>query len=526
MARFRLIGLLSALLLPLALTSGCGCSTNTGTVFDLAGFRGRCSAAAETLVRGTGGDGANNATVLDDGSSYVMGWYGNADSVLGPNDAVALENGADTGWAPFVSRYDPDGALVWAIYGLSDATSNPWNTGAVWHCPDGGSVFCVAHRGVVSFRDGLGAVHETEGGHSGFAMAVVRSDAEGRILWIQRVASPGASVFGFGVRCSPFGEIVIAGGSLQGGTFGASWDPGAQTIDTPSGSLAFVWKIEPSGRTAWVTGNVTGHATSHPYYNGILQLRVDPKGNYLVSGMVRGGVTLQDGTVLGAGTGVGDGYVASYTGAGELRYAYLLRSNTAGQRVTMTAAVPGPDDGAYVGFDHHGDVLLPDGQVIARRTPYDGASASSVVRLLGPAGATGWWRTLRTTSRSNASSFSALESGEDGRLILGGKYPAEGSSISTLGGAEPEVLLEGYGSADALLLRLEADGSIAWVRSDGGPGYDHACGVVLMPNGCLYVTGFSGGEATFGRGTAYETTLVSDGGWDGWRYLIGHDGAY
>ena len=61
---------------------------------------------------------------------------------------------------------------------------------------------------------------------------------------------------------------------------------------------------------------------------------------------------------------------------------------------------------------------------------------------------------------------------------------------------------------------------------DGGADYDHACNIVVMPNTCLYVTGFSRGDPTFAQGTAAERTLLGGGERDGWRYFIASDGTF
>ena len=63
-------------------------------------------------------------------------------------------------------------------------------------------------------------------------------------------------------------------------------------------------------------------------------------------------------------------------------------------------------------------------------------------------------------------------------------------------------------------------------RLDGGDEYDHACNIVVMPNGCLYVTGFGSGSPTFDRGGAAERTLVGQGNRDGWRYFVSPRGTF
>ena len=518
---FRVLFAVALLVLP-----ACGACVDSGPLFSAAAYLGDCAAPAEWLVQGTGRDGVNNPDVLPDGTHYVIGFYGNTSSVFGPDNAADASEGGDEGWAPFVTRYAPDRSLDWAIYGAGATASSRWNTGGMAACLDGGCVFAVAHAGAVRFRDALGGWHDVPAG-TGYSLVVVRANAEGEILWIQRANSTGGNIFGFGCRCLSDGSIVLCGGALRGGVFGDTWDANAQTVDS-AGSACYVWKLDESGHTTWLTVAETENGTLHPYYNGFLQLREDARGDLLVTGMVPpSDVRFSDGSTLGgAGSGAGDVVVAHIrTLDGAKTWAQRVAMETASRRAVVSMVMPAPSDDIYLALSHAGDLRFPDGSTVVREAGYDAGQSATLLRMEGSTGALRWKRVFRTASTSNELVVSDIDTTEDGRLLVAGKFPPQ-SEVMHLNGVGAEHVLETFEGVDAMAARFDADGRIEWIHTDGGPGYDHACNVLILPNGCHMITGFSSGSVTFARGTVLERTLVSQGDWDGWRYFINADGTF
>ena len=64
---------------------------------------------------------------------------------------------------------------------------------------------------------------------------------------------------------------------------------------------------------------------------------------------------------------------------------------------------------------------------------------------------------------------------------------------------------------EIFVARYNADGTLAWARSDGGPRFDTAFGIAAFADGSSVVTGNFDGTATFGAGEPNETTLISGG---------------
>ena len=506
--------------------AGCGACEDGNPIFNTAGYQGVCASPPEWLVQGPGGDGVNNAAILPDGSHYAIGWYGGTTSVFGPNNAADAADGGDSGWSPFVGHYAPDRSLRWVVYGRSASTGSPWNTGSVAACLDGGCVFEVAYRGDVEFKDATGAWHPVPAGN-GYSIVVVRTDAQGNILWIQRMSSTGSNAFGFGCRCTADGSIYICGGTLRGGRFGNENDTNPQQVES-TGSYCYLWKLDTHGNTVWVSGAHTASGSLHPYYNGYLQLKEDWQGGIVLAGMVPAGdLRFPDGEVLpGGGAGSGDVVVVRYNPVdGARTWAQRLRSETAGVRVVVAQLAPATRGETYLAIDFSGDVRLPDGSLLTRAAGYDAGQGSALIRMNGSTGTVAWTRMFRTASTSNELQISSIDSSPDGRVLLAGKFP-EQSELVTLDGSAAERFLETFSGVDAFAGRFNDAGELAWLRTDGGEGYDHACNILVLPNGCVMVTGFSTDTATFGRGSLFERTLVSEGGWDGWAYIVSGSGRF
>jgi len=104
-----------------------------------------------------------------------------------------------------------------------------------------------------------------------------------------------------------------------------------------------------------------------------------------------------------------------------------------------------------------------------------------------------------------------IASYEDDSVVITGDF----AGSATFGGGEPnEVTLDSAGQIDIFVARYNPDGTLAWARSAGGPGYDEGVAVTVLSDNSVVVTGEFQDTAIFGLGDPMEASLVSKGGYD------------
>jgi uncharacterized delta-60 repeat protein len=85
-------------------------------------------------------------------------------------------------------------------------------------------------------------------------------------------------------------------------------------------------------------------------------------------------------------------------------------------------------------------------------------------------------------------------------------------------GEANETTLTAIGEYDIFVARYYSDGSLAWVKQAGGPGYNRGIAVTSLSDSSTVVTGTFGylyeSCVTFGPGEANETTLITAGNYD------------
>ncbi len=113
------------------------------------------------------------------------------------------------------------------------------------------------------------------------------------------------------------------------------------------------------------------------------------------------------------------------------------------------------------------------------------------------AGGTSWDESLGITTLS------------DDSTVMTGRF----SVVATFGKGEPnETVLVSDGDYDIFVARYTPDGTLAWAKNAGGTGYyDFGFDITSLSDDSIVATGIFEGAATFGKGEANETVLVSDG---------------
>ena len=78
-------------------------------------------------------------------------------------------------------------------------------------------------------------------------------------------------------------------------------------------------------------------------------------------------------------------------------------------------------------------------------------------------------------------------------------------------GEANETVLVSYGEGDIFVAQYDSDGTLEWVKQAGGILDEEGSGISTLSDDSTVLTGHFRGSATFGKGEANETILVSDG---------------
>ncbi len=107
--------------------------------------------------------------------------------------------------------------------------------------------------------------------------------------------------------------------------------------------------------------------------------------------------------------------------------------------------------------------------------------------------------------------ITALQIGRDGDLLVA-MYC--GSNTSTFTSYQiGDVILGGRGEADAVIARIRAaDGTVVWVRNDGGTSYEVPNGIVEL-NDAILVSGYFHGTSRFGTDTVTHVARSNNTGY-------------
>lgn len=81
-------------------------------------------------------------------------------------------------------------------------------------------------------------------------------------------------------------------------------------------------------------------------------------------------------------------------------------------------------------------------------------------------------------------------------------------------GETNETALTAIGPREIFIARYNADGTLAWAKSAGGPNLDYGYGVATLSDNSIIVIGYYYVSATFGLGEPNQTVLTNAGGTD------------
>ncbi|MCX6646234.1 MAG: PKD domain-containing protein, partial [bacterium] len=99
----------------------------------------------------------------------------------------------------------------------------------------------------------------------------------------------------------------------------------------------------------------------------------------------------------------------------------------------------------------------------------------------------------------------------DNSTVVTGAYGIS----ATFGQGEPNAtVLTSIGGTDIFIAQYNANGTLAWAKSAGGPLNDYGSAITTLSDSTTVVTGWYAGSAVFGMGEPNQTTLNAVGGFN------------
>lgn len=292
-----------------------------------------------------------------------------------------------------------------------------------------------------------------------------------------------------GIECGDTCEATFTAGA----TVSLAVTPAADSAflgwaEACSGSASPCAVVLDRPRTAYALFGVPGtkdwlRQVSGEGSDNVHDVAIGQTGDVFVTGKVEGAVTGL-GAGFPAGTGMGDVFV-SRLAAGDGQPIWAKRFNG------------GPFEmGFALALDGDGNVLVTGnftGTLDLGGTPLTSAGNRDifVAKLAGDSGSTLWARSFGASGPDQGSGVAVTPAGE---VLVAGEF------LGTMDVGGTALSADGS-SPDIFVIRLGADGTVAWAKRFGGPGADEAAAVAVDPSGNAIVTGFFSNSVAFGGAT-------------------------
>jgi hypothetical protein len=462
-------------------------------------------------TRTSGGASVVSAAVaaFPDGGSVVTGSFQGDPSttaVFGPGETNETHLPCDASAVdPFVARYGPDGALLWAKRGASPPGSGDFGLGgaALAASPDGSSVVTGTFSGgslVLGPDDAAPIQLENSGDDTAF---IARYRPDGTVAWAQAPSSNTGNSFtvGHGVAVFPDASVVgiLAGDNAM--TFGSLPLPNPNIL-----AAEYLVRFAPRNyRSLEIlpAGLAYAAAAGGPGDDAALAVAAAGDGGALATGSFQGSASFGATPLTAQGTE--DFFLARYDSQGTV--AWAKQAGASGADVAGRGAAALLDGGAFVVGSYAGGPTFGDsGPVVPPGTLGTGAPVTTALPAFGGDdifvaryGANGdllWAQRAGGTSDDRALAVAAFPESELGfGAIVTGFY---GADAAFGGDSGPGTTLVSTGAEDIFVAHFSRDGGLAYAVRAGGTAPARGLGVAAFPDGSAVVTGFFGGDVTFG----------------------------
>lgn len=188
----------------------------------------------------TGGvnDVGNGIVALADGSSLITGAFEGSSTFGG---SIVLDSGAGNLYHMFLTKYDPDGTIVWAI---SQGDKTDVRGLAITALPDGSALVTGTFQGGNGTK--FGSIEKNANG--GSDIFVAKYSPSGTVIWVKQAGGidPDTGDYGSGIVALPDNSLLVTGTYQGDAPFGS----GITLVATGSHDI-FLAKYEADGTIAW-----------------------------------------------------------------------------------------------------------------------------------------------------------------------------------------------------------------------------------------------------------------------------------
>ncbi|WP_437931664.1 SBBP repeat-containing protein [Sorangium sp. So ce291] len=432
-------------------------------------FTDQTTGSASTGTGDAGGSGGEDGTCTPD---VAEGCY--SGPPVTRNEGACREGkrtcGADGTWGacegevlPAVERCDAaedencDGleCIVWA--NAYEQTGNIHPMGIASDA-EGNVLVSAAFFGTITIGDETFASADTTD------VLLLKLNPAGDVVWARKFGDSSADN-PWGLAVDSHGNVVLGGGADSGAT-----DFGGGPL--PRG--AFVAQMGASSQHIWSKGLGGGSDGE------ISAVAVDANHDVIAVGTFNGPIDFGEGPIPPDGSS--DIIVAKLDGATGLVTAPGCWTRKLGGTDAQAASAAAVDRSNNIFVTGSSSGPLDLGGTVE-------IESSSFVVKLTPSGAPAWVRTLGEAASVQAVSITVDASG---RPVVAGYFRDE-LKVGT-------HTLTASDNSDAFVVRLEADGTVGWVRAFGGDEGQWAGGVALDPDGNIVVVGHATSQIDFGNG--------------------------
>ncbi len=333
-------------------------------------------------------------------------------------------------------------------------------------------------------------------------VSIARYNADGSLAWVKQAGGVMQS-YGWAVATIPDGSCIVTGSFEDQVVFGAGESNATLLDDVDDQGDIFVARYNADGTLAWAK-----RAGRNDRDEG-LAVSTHADGSCVVTGSFRTIAVFGPGeahatTLTTFGSGV---FVAAYHPDGTL--AWARSAGGGGQAEGQGIEILSDGSSIVCGYYGTGAAVFGAGEPNQTTLAWGGDLDSFAARY-NVDGSLAWARRVTGPSFVEAYSISAFP---DEGFLLGG-FCRTGT---TFGPGEPNqtVVTTFADTNDAFLARYAPDGSLLWVRTDGGSGQgDTIQGVGALADGTCLLAGTFDGLAAFGLGSPGQTVRAAVGGID------------
>ncbi|MCX6354958.1 MAG: hypothetical protein NTZ78_08655 [Candidatus Aureabacteria bacterium] len=241
-------------------------------------------------------------------------------------------------------------------------------------------------------------------------------------------------------------------------------------------------------------------------FDDAISIAAYPDGTSMVTGIFSGTATFGFGesneTTLTT-TGTSAVFIAKHNADGTL--AWVKKATEGGEARAHIASCP--DGASMITGWFYGSIKLGLGE--PHETTLSSAGQQDIfIAKYNADGKLAWAKRASGTSDEAASSIASYSDGTS--VVMGMFYGATTFGI----GESNQTTLIPIGGSDIFIAKYNANGTLAWVKGEGGNDRDYSGRIVSFADGTFVTEGSFDGTATFGLGEPNETTLTSAGEWD------------